>query len=185
MTVRSEPEEASAGRRDSVIMRAAPIGAYAALTVITILIALMGGSRQIVIAPLASSFVFAFGLAAREPDVMFLAWLDQGTNLTLLEAESSAGSILVVSASVIAILVLADVAHATASFRPYGWPQGMRQLGYLAPRLLLVGAASCLFALVGLYFAPVLTASSDQVPLVAVLAVAALASIVVVGTSDR
>jgi hypothetical protein len=177
--------EAYLGGRDSSLLRTAPIGAYVALTALTIILALKGGSLQIVIAPLASSCVFAFGAVMREPDVMFLAWLDQGTNLTLLEAESSAGTVLVVTVSVIAVLLVADIAHAMTSYSPYGGVQGGRQLRQQVPRLLMVGGISCLFALGGLSIAPVLTAPTDPVLVVAALAVAALAAVVAVGSADR
>ncbi len=177
--------QTSLARRDSALLRTAPLAAYAALTALTILLAVRGGSLQVVIAPLASSCVFAFGLATGEPDVIFLAWLDQGTNLTLLEAESTTESILVVTVSVIAVLILADIAHSMTYSRPYGGVQRARQLRRQVPQLLLVGGTSCIFALVGLFLAPVLTAPSDPVLVVAIVAVAALAAIAFVGSADR
>jgi len=177
--------ETALARRDSALLRTAPLAAYGALTALTILLAVRGGSLQVLIAPLASSCVFAFGLATREPDVMFLAWLDQGTNLTLLESESVADSVLVVTVSVIVVLILADIAQITTYSGPYGGAQRARQLRRQVPQLLLVGGTACLLALGGLFLAPVLTAPSDPVLVVAVVAVAALAAIALVGSADR
>jgi hypothetical protein len=166
-------------------LRIGPQIAFAALTALTILIALREGSLAIVIAPLASSCVFAFGLATRESDVILLAWLDQGTNLTLLEAESTAGSFLVIGGSIVAVLVLADVAYMAGQSAPFGAVQASRQFRHHVPRLVGVGAASFLFALAGLALAPALTAPAYPELVVAILAVGALLAIVFVGSADR
>jgi len=183
MSTRSSP--VPTGSRQAAALRLGPNLAFAALTVGTVLLAITGGALQILIAPLASSFVFAFGLAARDPDIVLLAWLDQGTNLTLLEAESAAGSVVVVIISVVAVLVLADIAQMTMHSSPFGGVQAARQFRSQVPRLAIVGLASCLFAFAGLAFAPVVALRPYPELAIAVLAVAALAAIAVVGSADR
>ena len=168
----------------SALLRTAPVTTYIALTGLTVLLVLRGASLQVIIAPLASSFVFAFGLATGEPDVIFLAWLDQGTNLVLLEAESAWASTAVVTVSVVAILVLADLANMATASNPYGGVQSARQLRDNSPRFLLVGGVSCLLALGGLSLAPALAIPEDAVLAVSFLAVAALVAIAVLGSVE-
>ncbi|MDA4123475.1 MAG: hypothetical protein OK456_09880 [Thaumarchaeota archaeon] len=169
----------------SLLLRAVPIGAYLAVTVLVVALALTSPSRLIVAAPLASSLVFVFGLATSDPDVIFLGWLDQGSNLALIETEVAGASILLVATSVIAVLLLGDVFYSAMSFSPYGGLQGVRQLRRVLPRFLLVGGAATLLTLAGIALVPSISLTSDPELVVAVLAVAALASIVVLGSTDR
>ncbi len=169
----------------SLVLRAVPIGAYLAVTVVVVALALASSSRLIVAAPLASSLVFVFGLATADQDVIFLGWLDQGSNLALIETEVAGASIIVVAASVIAVLLLGDLFYSAMSFSQYGGPQGVRQLRRVLPRFLLVGGGATLLTVAGIALVPSISLTSDPGLIIAVLAVAALASIVVLGSTDR
>lgn len=166
-------------------VRVLPVIAFAALTGVAILVAIGEGSLPVVTAPLASSLVFAFGMVVGEPDIVYLAWLDQGSNLILLEAEASSASLLIVATSVITIMFLADFAYLTEASNRYGAVQTLRVFRFQLPRLALVGAVSLLLALAGLSLVPsIASVPSDQALLVAVLAASALALTAVLGGFD-
>jgi hypothetical protein len=182
----SSPEaKARTAGRGSLLLSVGPLCAYVAVTAITLVLALNGRSQLIVIAPLVSTIVFAFGILTSDPDVVFLGWLDQGSNLVLFESEATGASVLLVMVSVTAILLLGDLVYATMSSKPYGVAQAMKQLRQQAPRLLLVGGAACILALVAVSLVPVVTIASDPVLALTVMAVAALVAVAVLGSTDR
>ena len=139
----------------------------------------------VAVALLCSSFVFVLGLATREPDVIYLAWLDQGSNLLLVEAEGSAASLLTTTGTVVVVLLCADLTHLIQLFGRLRFNGSARLFWKEFSRLTLVGAASGLLAIVSFTLSPILSISSEQVLLVTILAIGALAAIFVAGTLER
>lgn len=171
--------------KDGSFSRIITAAAYAGFTVLTALITIRAGFAPVALALGASALVFVVGVITGEADILYLAWLDQGSNLLFVEAESSSATVLIVTATVIGVLLMADLAHIVELFGRHGFAGSVRSLLAQFSRLLLVGAVSGFLAVVCIAFSPVLTAPSDQVLFVSLLAIGTLAAIAVVGLADR
>lgn len=171
--------------KGSDLSRTVPVAAYVLFSAVTLIFALREGFAPVGLALGGSSLVYAVGLLTRDADILYLAWLDQGSNLLLMEVESPDANVITVTVSVVAVLLLADLAHLAEVFGRYWVPDKVAAFWREYAHLVAVGSVSSFMAVVGITLAPVLVFSTNQVLYVAVMAAAGLLIVAFVGSSDR
>ena len=157
------------------------LAAFVALSAAAYVLSEGTGSSSVVLGLALFAYLsLAAGVVAGRPDAEVLAWLLIGTAALL--AEAGVGSLWLPMATAAAVVLCADLGHATALLYPMGTgdavdeAQEASRRGLLAQRSKSLGAAaggSLAFGLLGAELVPPLVSAADPGGVVAIFSVAA------------